>query len=84
MGYRPKKELKQKYSINDAVIMRPTDVALYYNIAVNTVWRWLKIGILPEPTRIGSRFTFWKREDIENTDITNIFMKNLGKSKENL
>ena len=69
MAYKCKKQLKGKYN-DKAIIMRPTDVALYYNIAVNTVWRWLKIGILPEPTRIGSRFTFWLREDIENTDIT--------------
>ena len=69
MAYRNKKQNKGRID-HKPVIMRPLEVAAYFNISVNTVWRWVKSGALPEPSRMGKRFTYWQRKDIENALAT--------------
>ena len=65
MAYKSKDKLREQ-AANEPAIMRPMDVAIYYGVAVNTVWRWVKSGVLPQPTRLGRRFAYWQREEIEN------------------
>lgn len=33
-------------------------VADFYGIGISTLWRWLKLGLIPEPIKIGRR-TLW-------------------------
>jgi len=40
-------------------------LSLRYNIGRSSVWRWLKEGKLPNPTRFGSGTTRWRLSDIE-------------------
>lgn len=45
--------------------IRVKEVAALLNCSVSTVWAWAKKGIIPAPQRIGPRFTYWLRADIE-------------------
>ena len=45
--------------------IRVKDVAKILDCSVSTVWSWVKNGYIPEPYRVGSRFTYWLRADIE-------------------
>jgi len=45
--------------------MRVREVAKELSCCVSTVWAWVKAGYLPQPNRVGSRFTYWLRSDIE-------------------
>ena len=40
------------------------DVAVYYGISMATLYRWLKLGLIPEPVRIGGR-TLWNVGELE-------------------
>lgn len=40
------------------------EVADFYGIGLSTLWRWLKLGLIPEPIRIGRR-TFWEMAVLE-------------------
>lgn len=50
---------------NPAPCMRPKEAAAFLGCGISTLWRWTKQGLLPEPQRIGARFTYWRREDLE-------------------
>ncbi|MBQ9452237.1 MAG: helix-turn-helix domain-containing protein [Desulfovibrio sp.] len=50
----------------EPVILRVEDVARLFNCSVTSIWRWAQQGKLPKPRKIGQRFTFWKREEIED------------------
>ena len=52
-------------AIDDGEIMRAADVARFMKCAQSTVWKWVERGILPKPTRMGSRFSFWRKSQIE-------------------
>lgn len=65
MAYKNKEQLKARESEIQATIMRPSEVALHFGISVSTVWRWVQTGVLPAPSRIGCRFTYWERSLIE-------------------
>lgn len=45
--------------------IRVREVASILGCTVSTVWAWVKKGYLPQPYRIGNRFTYWLRSDIE-------------------
>lgn len=45
--------------------MRVKEVAAKLGCAVSTVWAWVKAGYLPQPHKVGSRFTYWLRDEIE-------------------
>lgn len=45
--------------------IRVKEVAALLGCSVSTVWAWAKKGIIPAPQRVGPRFTFWLRSDIE-------------------
>lgn len=45
--------------------IRVREVAQILGCSVSTVWAWVRKGLIPEPFRIGSRFSFWLRADIE-------------------
>jgi len=38
---------------------------VFTNISKATIWRWVKAGTFPQPTRITSRVTVWKSSDIQ-------------------
>lgn len=40
------------------------EVADFYGVGLSTVWRWLKLGLIPAPIRIGRR-TLWEAADLE-------------------
>ncbi len=46
-------------------VMRAKDVAAFMGCAVSTVWRWSQEGVIPKPSRMGPRFSFWRRSQIE-------------------
>jgi len=43
--------------------IRDTEIAAVLSIHRSTVWRYVKLGILPEPIRIG-RATRWRQSDV--------------------
>lgn len=45
--------------------LRVKEVAFLLGCSVSTVWAWVKKGYLPPPHRIGTRFSFWLREEVE-------------------
>lgn len=44
--------------------IRVKEVAHILGCSISTVWAWVRAGIIPQPTRVGSRFSFWLREEI--------------------
>lgn len=44
--------------------IRVKEVAYILGCSVSTVWAWVRAGIIPQPMRVGSRFSFWLREEI--------------------
>lgn len=45
------------------MFMSVKDVALHFDCAVSTVWRWTKNGVLPKPLKIGG-MTRWRADDV--------------------
>lgn len=45
--------------------IRVKEVAHILGCSVSTVWAWARAGLIPQPTRVGSRFSFWLREEIQ-------------------
>lgn len=37
-----------------------TDLAGYFRVSRATIWRWTKIGKLPQPQKLGENTTRWK------------------------
>lgn len=48
-----------------APCMRPKDAAAFLGCGLSTLWLWAKQGKIPQPKRIGNRYTFWRRADLE-------------------
>lgn len=46
-------------------LLSATDVATLFGVGKSTVWRWARLGSLPEPVRICGT-TRWRRDDIED------------------
>ena len=44
--------------------IRVNEVARILGCSVSTVWAWVRAGLIPQPTRVGTRFSFWLREEI--------------------
>ena len=49
-----------------APCMRPKDAAAFLGCGLSTLWLWAKQGKIPQPKKIGPRYTFWRRADLEN------------------
>ena len=45
--------------------LRAADAAIFLGVAESTFWRWAHEGRLPKGTRLSSRCTVWKREELE-------------------
>lgn len=45
--------------------IRVKTVAALLGCSVSTVWAWAKKGYIPRPKRVGSKFTYWLRSEIE-------------------
>lgn len=45
--------------------IRVKEVAHILGCSVSTVWAWARTGLIPQPTRVGTRFSFWLREEIQ-------------------
>lgn len=45
--------------------IRVQEVAHILGCGVSTVWAWVRRGHIPPPKRVGSRFSFWLRSEIE-------------------
>lgn len=50
---------------HDCKRIRVRVVAKILGCSVSTVWAWVKKGYLPKPHRVGSRFSYWIRAEIE-------------------
>lgn len=44
------------------------DLAARYGVTRATIWRWRAEGNLPEPVRVSSNTTRWRKSDIEEHD----------------
>lgn len=44
--------------------IRVKEVANILGCSVSTVWAWARAGYLPQPKRVGSRFSYWRRDEI--------------------
>jgi prophage regulatory protein len=44
--------------------LRDVDVAKRFGVARSTIWRWVHLGILPQPYRLGPSTTRWPEKDI--------------------
>lgn len=40
-------------------------VARRYEVSVNTIWRWARDGVFPQPVNLGLRCTRWRLSDLE-------------------
>ena len=45
-------------------------LAEYYEVSRATIWRWVKIGKLPAPEKIGDNCTRWDFEKITATELS--------------
>jgi len=45
-------------------------LAEYYEVSRCTIWRWVKIGKLPPPQKIGANCTRWDFEKISATELS--------------
>lgn len=45
--------------------LRPKEAAAYIGCGLSTLWRWARLGIVPPPQKIGLKYTYWLREDLE-------------------
>lgn len=45
--------------------MRVREVAKRLGCSVSTVWAWVKKGYLPKPRKVGTKFSYWLRSEIE-------------------
>lgn len=41
------------------------DVARILDVTERTVWKWTAEGRLPEPIKMGERWTRWRKEEID-------------------
>lgn len=48
--------------------MTDREVAKRYSISRISVWRWARLGILPQPHKIGPNTTRWKSSDLDARD----------------
>lgn len=55
----------ESYSESLCPRIRVKEVARILGCSVSTVWAWARSGLIPQPTRVGTRFSFWLREEIE-------------------
>ena len=35
-------------------------------VSCATIWRWVKLGVFPQPVRLGPQVTAWRMQDIEH------------------
>ncbi|AGA33766.1 hypothetical protein TVNIR_2106 [Thioalkalivibrio nitratireducens DSM 14787] len=49
-------------------LLRDVDVAARYGIARQSVWRWVRDGIIPPPVRISEKMTRWPADALDAHD----------------
>ena len=52
-----------KHANNQLLTVR--EIADQFKIAVRTVYRWVELGRLPKPIRIGTRTIRWRKSEID-------------------
>ena len=55
---------------NKTVYLRDIAVADRYDISRPTIWRWVKQGKFPKPTKLAGGSSRWKLSDLEAWEIT--------------
>lgn len=45
--------------------IRVKEVSKILGCAVSTVWAWANKGYIPKPRRVGPKFSFWLRSEID-------------------
>jgi len=63
-SYTPKK-INKNHEVLRQEFIKPRDLVRLYGINRSTVFRWIKSGRLPEPTRITCRIVGWNRDEIK-------------------
>lgn len=51
--------------LKTVVYERPRQVAQRFGVSRSTLYRWAKLGIIPQPVRMGERVTLWDVEALE-------------------
>ena len=49
---------------NDIAFYRINDLLSIIPVSKATIWNWVKAGKFPQPTKISSRVTVWKKKQI--------------------
>lgn len=48
------------------LFIRSGDLSKALNISLTTLWRWRKMGLIPDPINLGPRIVGWRIDDIQN------------------
>lgn len=51
-------------TLPDSARVSDREIAQLVGVAPTTIWRWAKVGILPQPQRIGIRCTRWNLGEV--------------------
>ncbi len=54
--------------MNSKIFLSDKDLSARYGVTRATIWRWRAEGTLPEPVRVSSNTTRWRKSDIEEHD----------------
>jgi prophage regulatory protein len=49
--------------------LRDEDLAKRFGVARSTIWRWVQLGILPQPYKLGPGTTRWRDDDIRAFEV---------------
>lgn len=45
--------------IDNMKLVSDTNLAKHFGVSRNTIWRWVREGLIPEPYRIGKKVSRW-------------------------
>lgn len=48
----------------DLDLLTVVDVANLLRVSPRTVWRWVSVGLLPAPLRVGAKCTRWREAEL--------------------
>lgn len=52
----------------DSAKLSVREVAGWKGVSINTVWRWVRAGVIPAPKKIGPNCTRWTLGDLRAAD----------------
>ena len=55
-------------SIAGVVYVADVDLARRYSVSRQTVWGWVRSGVLPKPVRLSDRCTRWRLSEVIERD----------------